>query len=341
MSKDLLFITKPTVTTKEAAELLGVTVQTILKKEKEGFIECVYPENWKQFGSKIFYLEDIEKLIQEERVEGLSTKEAAELLNVAPSTVFTFIKNGKLPATMLEKRGKQVYVITLEDLEAFQSNYKKTTIRERKNFVLKIQDTEIYLFQLMIQKDSSKLARVIEINGEDGKVMTQDEEIFPLSEYKERGYKAELFEKRAVITKRGYLSFTFKRPQLFNAITYNLINMFYKEVGVANMRLTVLPDMIHVEVKPFVLKEDPLQLQEEINYLHSHMNNGKILPHAEGIYFKSDVEPLTFHVERQFKQQVIEMARAEGLGQEEFLLHAVKTFMNTLGENKHLYKNNN
>lgn len=34
MTEDLLFITKPTVTTKEAADLLGVTVQTILKKKK-------------------------------------------------------------------------------------------------------------------------------------------------------------------------------------------------------------------------------------------------------------------------------------------------------------------
>ncbi|PGZ57406.1 excisionase [Bacillus cereus] len=338
MSKNLLFITKPTVTTKEAAELLGVTVQTILKKEKEGFIECVYPENWKQFGSKIFYLEDVEKLLQEEIIEGLSTKEAAELLNVAPSTVFTYIKSGKLPATIAEKRGKQVYVITIEDLEAFQSNYKKTTIRERKTFILKIQDAEICLFQLLINKQTSKLARVIEMNGTDGKVMTQDEEIFSLSEYKERGYKSESFEKHAVITKRGYLSFTFKRPQLFNSITYNLINLFYKEIGVANMRLTVMQDTINVEVKPFVLKVDPLQFQEEINYLHACMNTGTLLPHAEGIYFKSDVEPLTFHADYQFKQQVIKMASAEGIGQEEFLLRAVKTYMKTLGENKYLYK---
>ncbi|PGS46444.1 helix-turn-helix domain-containing protein, partial [Bacillus cereus] len=100
-----------TVTTKEAADLLGVTVQTILKKEKDGVIECVYKDNWKQFGSKIFYLEDIERLKHIEKVEGFRTKEAAEILNVAPSTIFTYIKSGKLPASRIEKRGKQVYVI--------------------------------------------------------------------------------------------------------------------------------------------------------------------------------------------------------------------------------------
>ncbi|MBO1582921.1 helix-turn-helix domain-containing protein [Bacillus sp. XF8] len=332
MSQDLLFITKPTVTTKEAADLMGVTVQTILKKEKEGLIECVYKDNWKQFGSKIFYLEDIERLMNREEIKGLSTKEAAELLNVAPSTIFTYIKSGKLPATMVKKRGKQVYVIAEEDLEIFHLDYEKTTTKERKTFISKIQDTEIYLFQLLTHKDTSKLARVIEINGTDGKVITQDEEIFPLSDYKELGYTAEHFGKHTVITKRGYLSFTLKKPQLFNSITYNLINLFYKEIGVTNMRLTVIQDKIHIEIKPFVLKVEPLQFQEEIKYLHSHMKTGSILPHIEGIYFKSNVEPLTFHADHEFKQKIIEMASAAGLGQEEFLLQAVKAYITKLEE---------
>ncbi|MDM5431161.1 helix-turn-helix domain-containing protein [Bacillus mycoides] len=333
MSQDLLFITKPTVTTKEAADLMGVTVQTILKKEKEELIQCVYKNNWKQFGSKIFYLEDIERLMNKEDIKGLSTKEAAELLNVAPSTIFTYIKAGKLPAKMVEKRGKQVYVIAEEDLEIFQLDYEKTTTKERKTFITKIQDTEIYLYQLLTHQDSGKIARVIEINGTDGKVITEDEEIFSLSDYKERGYKFDPFEKRAVITKRGYLSFTFKKLQLFNSITYNLINLFYKELGVTNIRLTVMQDTIHLEIKPFVLKVEPLQLQEEIKYLHSHMKMGSILPHVDGIYFKSNVEPLTFHADHEFKHQVIQMASAAGLGQEEFLLQAVKVYIKSLKQN--------
>lgn len=330
MTQDLLFITKPTVTTKEAADLMGVTVQTILKKEKEGLIECVYKDVWKQFGSKIFYLEDIERLMNKEAVKGLSTKDAAEILNVAPSTIFTYIKSGKLPATMVERRGKQVYVIDEEELEIFQLNYEKVTTKERKTFITKIHDTDIYLYQLLTHQHTEKLARVIEIHGTDGKVITEDEEIFPLSKYKELGYSFKPFTKRAVITKRGYLSFTFKKPQLFHSITYNLINLFYKELGVTNMRLTTMPDTIKLEIKPFVLQVDPLQFQEEIKYLHSHMKSGSILPYLEGIYFKSNVEPLTFHADHEFKQKVVQMAADAGMGQEEFLLQAVKSYITYL-----------
>ncbi|MED1059414.1 helix-turn-helix domain-containing protein [Bacillus mycoides] len=330
MTQDLLFITKPTVTTKEAADLVGVTVQTILKKEKDGLIECVYKNNWKQFGSKIFYLEDIERLKNNEEVKGLSTQEAAEILNVAPSTIFTYIKSGKLPASRIEKRGKQVYIISKEDLDTFQLDYEKTTTKERKTFITKVQDEDIYLYQLLTHQHTGKTARVIEINGADGKILTEDEEIFPISTYKEHDYSFEPFQKQAVITKRGYLSFSFKKPQLFNSITYNLINLFYKELGVTNMRLTITPDTINLEIKPFVLQVDPLQFQEEIKYLHSHMKSGSILPHLEGIYFKSNVEPLTFHADHEFKQKVIQMAADAGMRQEEFLLQAVKSYITNL-----------
>ncbi|HDR4909302.1 TPA: helix-turn-helix domain-containing protein [Bacillus cereus] len=332
MTQDLLFITKPTVTTKEAADLLGVTVQTILKKEKDGLIECVYKDNWKQFGSKIFYLEDIERLKNKNEVKGLSTKEVAEILNVAPSTIFTYIKSGKLPATMVEKRGKQVYIIDEEELEIFMLDYEKTKTKERKTFITKIQDEDIYLYQLLKHLHTGKTARVIEINGGDGKILTEDEEIFPLSTYKEHDYSFEPFNKKAVITKRGYLSFSFKKPQLFNSITYNLINLFYKELGVTNMRLSISSDTIRLEIKPFVLQVDPLQFQEEIKYLHSHMKSGTILPHVEGIYFKSNVEPLTFHADHEFKQKVVQMAAEAGMRQEEFLLQAVKTYITNLKE---------
>ncbi|EOP29635.1 helix-turn-helix domain-containing protein [Bacillus toyonensis] len=330
MTQDLLFITKPTVTTKEAADLLGVTVQTILKKEKDGLIECVYKNNWKQFGSKIFYLEDIEHLKNKDEVKGLSTKEAAEILNVAPSTIFTYIKSGKLPATMVEKRGKQVYLIDEEELEIFMLDYEKNKTKERKTFITKIQDEDIYLYQLLRHLHTGKIARVIEINGADGKILTEDEEIFPLSTYKEHDFSFEPLQKQAVITKRGYLSFSFKKPQLFNSITYNLINLFYKELGVTNMRLTITSDTIKLEIKPFVLQIEPLQFQEEIKHLHSHMKSGTILPHVEGIYFKSNVEPLTFHADHEFKQKVVQMAADAGIGQEEFLLQAVKSYITNL-----------
>ncbi|MGG5737398.1 helix-turn-helix domain-containing protein [Bacillus cereus group sp. IBL03679] len=328
MSQDVWFLTKPTVTTKEAAEMLEVTVQTVLKKEKEGLIACVYKDNWKQFGSKIFYLEDIQSLMIEDQVDGFTTKEAADLLNVAPSTIFTYIKSGKLPATQVEKRGKQVYVIGEEDLEAFQKQYdSKANRKERKRFRMKIQDTEIFLFQLLTHQETSKQARVIEINGTDGRVMTEEEAVFSLSAYKEKGYRVPTYPKTPVITKRGILSFSFRKPQLFHAMPYRLINLFYEKIGVANMRVSLQQDTIHLEVKPCLLRVNPAEWQEEIQYLYTHMTSGSLVPHTKGVFLKSNMESLSFHADHAFKQQVIAMAKAEEMGQEEFLYHAVRSYI--------------
>lgn len=335
MSQNVWFLTKPTVTTKEAAEMLGVTVQTVLKKEKEGLLQCVYPESWKQFGSKIFYEEDVQALIKEERIEGFTTSEAADLLNVAPSTIFTYIKSGKLPAKTVEKRGKQVYVITEDELEMFRQEHEiKTARKERKSFLTKIQGTEIRLFQLLTHQDTSGQARVIEINGEDGKVMTEEEDIFPLSEYKERGYCVAPYATNPMITKRGTLSFVFRKPQLFHAVPYRLINLFYEEIGAANMRLSLRQDTIHLEIKPCLLQVDPVQWQEELQYLHAHMTAGSFIPHTKGIFLKSNMESLSFHADHAFKQQVIAIAKAEEMGQEEFLYHAVRSYIESQQHNR-------
>lgn len=330
MTQDLLFITKPTVTTKEAADLLGVTVQTILKKEKDGLIECVYKENWKQFGSKMFYLEDVEHLRSKEEVKGLRTKEAAELLNVAPSTIFTYIKSGKLPATKVERKGKQIYLIDEEELEIFMLDYEKNKTKERKTFLTKMHGTDIYLYQLFTQQQTGKQARVIALQGQDGKLLTEDEDILPLSAYQEHGYSFVPFPKQAAITKRGYVSFSFKRPPSFHSMTYHLINILYTELGATNMRLTQTADTIELDIKPFVLPVNPLQFQEEITYLHAHLTSGTILPHVDGVYLKSTVEPFTFHADQKLKQTVVRLAGEAGMGQEEFLLQAVTLYINQL-----------
>ncbi|GAA3334368.1 hypothetical protein GCM10020331_102050 [Ectobacillus funiculus] len=75
-------------------------------------------------------------------------------------------------------------------------------------------DTEVYLFQPFVNFDN-KLARIISVEGE-GKVLTEQEEVFPLHELKTRGYKPKVvIERGSYNTKRGYVSFLFKKTGFF------------------------------------------------------------------------------------------------------------------------------
>lgn len=59
---------------KRGSRLIRSNGTNNFKKEKDGLIECVYKDNWKQFGSKIFYLEDIERLKKKMRLKALARK---------------------------------------------------------------------------------------------------------------------------------------------------------------------------------------------------------------------------------------------------------------------------
>ncbi|QWI73053.1 helix-turn-helix domain-containing protein (plasmid) [Bacillus mycoides] len=324
MNQNMLFITEPIVTTKEAAKILNVTVQTVLKYEKEGKLSSVYKENWKQFGCKMFYEEEVKKIVQQNQKIGYTTKEVADLLEVAPSTVFNYIKEGKLQAEMVKSRGKEVYLIKEENIENFISEYDiKAGVKERKTFIKKVKDIDVHLFQLCKHKKSGDLARVIKIAEDNIKVLTEDEKLLDLEEILEQEYEVKQFEKRPVITKRGFITFTFKRPQLFHSITYKLIELFYQQIGYANMRLTLKEDSIEINVKPCMLQIDTMQYKEEIEYLHAHMTHGSMLPHKNGIILKSNLEPLSFYVDHTFKKRVKELANQQNMGLEEYLHYIV------------------
>lgn len=69
---------KEMVTTKEAATILNVKPSTIHKYVREGKIKPVYEENWQIDATKLFYLEDVERLKNKNKKPGITTGEAAE-----------------------------------------------------------------------------------------------------------------------------------------------------------------------------------------------------------------------------------------------------------------------
>lgn len=328
MSENLLFIQEETVTTKQAAQLLGVKESTILRYEKNGMLTSLYPDSWQQDGTKIFYKKDVEQLLQQQQKPGLTTKEAAKILDVAPSTIIKHIQKGTLQAELQKYRGRDTYFIQEDELERFMDNNPISSyIYERKTFIANLDDTEVYLFQPFVNSDN-KLARIISVEGE-GKVLTEQEEVFPLYELQTRGYKPKFeIERGSYNTKRGYVSFLFKKPSFLQSPTYTIIEWLYQHQGAANIRMEVNGDSIKIEVKPFLLEINPLQYQEEIKYMHRHVVDGEIAVRHNGVLLDSKIETLSFYVDKQFKDQVKMLAKEQGVGLEEFLLNAVREYVN-------------
>src|SRR5437762_1120614 len=89
------------LTTKETAETLGVTEQTIYNYVKEGRITPWNKDTWKMDGTYLFHAEEVGRIEGELKKPGLTTKEIVaylERLNIkiSPSTVISKMKSGEL-----------------------------------------------------------------------------------------------------------------------------------------------------------------------------------------------------------------------------------------------------
>lgn len=88
--------TREKLTTKAAASYLNVAEVTIHKYVKDGLLEPAY-KNWQDDGTKLFFLEDIQKMAEElKRPEGMTISEIANRLDISNSHILKSIKNGKL-----------------------------------------------------------------------------------------------------------------------------------------------------------------------------------------------------------------------------------------------------
>jgi predicted XRE-type DNA-binding protein len=116
-------------------------------KVKEKKLRPVYEDKWQIDSTLLFRKEDVLKLQKQLEKPGYTTGEVAEILEIHPTTVSSYIKKGLLKA---EKDfhiglGKEVYFIKEEELERFQREYQ--TNNKSKQFF--IQNGNYYLFHIM------------------------------------------------------------------------------------------------------------------------------------------------------------------------------------------------
>ncbi|WP_142385647.1 helix-turn-helix domain-containing protein [Metabacillus schmidteae] len=315
------------VSTSDAAKILGVSTQTIYKYEKENKLTSLYDHKWRMRKTKLFKLDEVEQLKKEFNKPGLTTGEAAERVGVTSATILTYIKEGKIPATIERYKGKDLYFITEEDIEdfisskEFQSQERK---KERKQFYDK--DTGHILFQSFTFNDG-QFGRILELKGEYSKVVTKDGEAFTLREAIELGatpnYK---IDEKPYSTKRGYAKFRFIKPHSVQSDIYEIIENFYKYAGPQNIRLTLEDEYIQMEVKPVALPFSPQSHQSVINLIDHYLIEGKILSDIDSIFIESDLEPFIIHIPSELKEFIRKEASSRKVSMEELAIEVFREY---------------
>ncbi|NRD80969.1 helix-turn-helix domain-containing protein [Bacillus sp. BRMEA1] len=319
---------KEFVTTDEAAEILGVSTQTIYKYEKEKKLSSLYDHKWRMRKTKLFKREDVEQLKQSFNKPGLTTGEAAERVGVTPATIHTYIKKDQLPAFIHHYKGKDLYFIKEEDLNEFLSSKEfqlQEKKRERKQFYDK--DSGFILYQ-SLKTVNGQLARILELDGV-GKVVTSDGESLTLQQAMERGFEpCTKIADHPYSTKRGYAKFRFIKPHNINSAIYDILEACYQHAGPQNIRLNTEDEYIVMEVKPVSLPFTKERDSSIINLIQNYIIEGKIIYDLDGIFIESDLEPFIIHIPSEMKEFIRKKAASENKSMEELAIEAFRQYWN-------------
>jgi len=290
-------------------------------------LKPVYEDDWKIDETMLFRKEDVLELERRKEKPGLTTGEVAKELGIHQVTVNNYIKQEKLNAFKQEYNGKMMNFIQKEELERFKNHYAAKDKKDRKAFYSS--SLELYLFQTLVNKDTSEKARIMELEGKEGTIQTEKGEIFPLEQMDERGYvKKETFPDVKHITKHGYITFRFSKPSHVSSPILDLMEAFYRAISHKNIRMYIIEGFIQLEVKPFLFKE--LKGEENrhlINILQDNIIDGKLMVRHNGLLLDSGLEQLTIYLSNEQKKMLKEKAKNENLTINDYVMRLINRIL--------------
>lgn len=314
------------LTTKSAAEFLNVADVTIHKYVKDGLLEPVY-KNWKDDGTKLFFLEDIQKLAVElKRPDGLSISEIAKRLDVSNSYILQNIKRGKLIAEKHVYRGKQTYFIEPEIAEQFIKNIQLG----KKHNPIELNGTEYFLYQkLYNMHDDSMIAFVIDIQNR--RVLTNNDELLTLEEAIEKGYKiSHRIKKGSYFTNKGTLKFEFMKPSMYESMFFDIVNWFYVHLTPSNMNINVIDNVVIVSVKAATIPVDTMYFQKEIQYLKKHLIEGNLNIRENKVLLCSDWASVKFYLREHEKEKLRKLAKEQSISLEHLCQNLIRKSLDNI-----------
>lgn len=296
----------------QAAAVLGMTSTSLYKlvnhPNPAKRLEPVNRSTHRGDGGYRFRAEEVERLKAHYAKPGLTPAEAARKLGRSTTFIHKLLQENKLDFHEGEYRGKRTFFIQEEELERYKLENpdagKYETIFDKRR--------GIFLFQPFARE--GKLARLIELKRLSNKrteavLLTEDGERIDYEAALTAGWSPQLMlEPRKLNTAYGYARFVFPLPRSLDSIIYLLLEEMFKQIGPANMRVTV-GGQLEVEVRKSVLQGIlPATHAEWIDKLKLFIRQGEIVVKYDGILIDTGLSPITIYVPEAKKQMLARLA---------------------------------
>ncbi|MGU3443501.1 helix-turn-helix domain-containing protein [Bacillus cereus] len=299
--------------TKQAAKQLNIAESTLHKYVKEGLIKPVY-DDWKQDGSRLFYVDDIERLAEAIKIpKGITISELAKKIGKTKTYIQKQIKLGDLSAEKIVYRGKQTFLIDSAEAKKF---IEKVSVGSSLRHFINIDGKDYFLYQLLENRVTNNTARIIDI--EIGKVLTDCNEVKDLEAILNEGYYPKVYiEKGRGFTTKKVVTFTFPFPQNFDDKIYNIIDWLYAHINGSNITINIKEEKILFTIKPIIISTKINNCQEEINFMKKFITEGSISVRDEKIILSSEWDGISFYLRHFEKENLKKNARKKGISMEQ------------------------
>ncbi|MCU7679259.1 helix-turn-helix domain-containing protein [Bacillus thuringiensis] len=299
--------------TKEAAKQLNIAESTLHKYVKDELIKPVY-DDWKQDGSRLFYVDDIERLAEAiKKPKGIIISELAKMVGKTKTYIQKHIKLGNLSAEKIVYRGKQTFLIDSVEAKKF---IEKVSVGSGSKHFINIDGKDYFLYQLLENRVTNNTARIIDI--EIGKVLTDCNEVKDLEAILNEGFYPKVYiEKGRGFTTKKIVTFTFPLPQNFDDKVYNLIDWLYAYINGSNLTINIKEEKIIITIKPIIISTQINNCQEEISFMKKFITEGSISVRDEKIILSSEWDGITFYLRHFEKEKLKKNARKKGISMEQ------------------------
>ncbi|WP_144529578.1 helix-turn-helix domain-containing protein [Bacillus mobilis] len=299
--------------TKEAAKQLNIAESTLHKYVKDELIKPVY-DDWKQDGSRLFYVDDIERLAEAiKKPKGITISELAKMVGKTKTYIQKHIKLGNLSAEKIVYRGKQTFLIDSVEAKKF---IEKVSVGSGSKYFMNIDGKDYFLYQLLENRVTNNSARIIDI--EIGKVLTDCNEVKDLEAILNEGFYPKVYiEKGRGFTTKKVVTFTFPLPQNFDDKVYNLIDWLYAYINGSNLTINIKEEKIIITIKPIIISAQINNCQEEISFMKKFITEGSISVRDEKIILSSEWDGISFYLRHFEKEKLKKNARKKGISMEQ------------------------
>ena len=322
-----------TYTAQEAADILGVSRQTVYKYGSEGLLDTIkIPYN-----SSIrirFTKKSVDKLLQERRaadkaVAGTSLSDLAKEWNVKRHRLYNLLKSKKLPYKVDDEHFPHPTVVVSDEVKQELATL-INALPKQKHARLDFSNPSwnIAIYQKFYDENMKERRLICIESGGKAKWGFNIQEGF--LEYKNainKGYRAAYSMSQSKALIGGYSKFKLLK---YDPVSFSFLDFLYEHLGIKNLYIENINEselIVHVRESSFSNIKNSIHPQITDEWLNSHIVEGKVSLREGTLVFTSNSKNITVHIDMDKYEILEELAESEKRSINEIINNAINRYI--------------